>query len=99
MQFTLQQFSHIVLCTTALVQLILTCLLVKDDIFAEQVVVAQNYRGAQHRQVLLEPQQLFSEAPWAGHLCSQPARGNGKMERGEIKREKKAGEVNGCTQP
>lgn len=65
--------------TTALVQLILTCLLVKDDVFAEQVVVAQNYRGAQHRQVLLEPQQLFSEAPWAGHLCSHPARGNRKM--------------------
>lgn len=75
MQFTLQQFSHTVLSTTALVQLILTCPLVIDDVFAEQVIVAQNYRGAQHRQVLLEPQQLFSEAPWAGHLCSQPARG------------------------
>lgn len=75
MQCTLQQFSHTVLSTTALVQLILTCPLVRDDVFAEQVVVAQNYRGAQHRQVLLEPQQLFSEAPWAGHLCSQPARG------------------------
>lgn len=78
MQFT-QQFSHTVLSTTALVQLILTCLLVKDDIFAEQVVVAQNHRGAQQRQVLLEPQQLFPEALWAGHLCSKPARGHGKV--------------------
>lgn len=84
MQFTLQQFSHTVASTTALVQLILTCLLVEDDVFAEQVVVAQNYRGAQHRQVLLEPQQLFPEAPWAGHLCSQSARGNEEMAPGQM---------------
>ena len=69
------QFNHTVMSMTTLVQLILTCLLVIDDIFAEQVVVAENYGGAQHRQALLEPHQLFSEAPWAGHLHVQPGGG------------------------
>lgn len=45
---TTAQFSHTLLSTTAFVQYILTCLLVIDDIFAEKVIVAQNYRGAQH---------------------------------------------------
>lgn len=69
---TTTQFSHTAMSMTALVQFILTCLLVIDDIFAEQVIVAQNYGGAQHRQALLEPHQLFSEAQWAGHLHTQP---------------------------
>lgn len=43
---TTTQFSHTVMSTTTLRQFILTCLLVIDDIFAEQVVVAQNYGGA-----------------------------------------------------
>lgn len=60
---------------TALAQFILTCPLVIDDVFAEQVVVAQNYGGAQHRQALLEPHELFSEALWAGHLHTQPGGG------------------------
>lgn len=54
---------------------ILTFLLVIDDVFAEKVVVAENDRGAEHRQALLEPQQLFSEAPCAGNLPAQPERG------------------------
>lgn len=57
---------------TTLLQFILTCLLVIDDVFAEQVIVAENYGGAQHRQALLEPHQLFPEALWAGHLHTQP---------------------------
>lgn len=72
---TTTQFSHTVMSMTTLLQFILTCLLVIDDIFAEQVVVAENYGGAQHRQALLEPHQLFSEAPWAGHLHTQPGGG------------------------
>lgn len=43
---TTTQFSHTVMSTTTLRQFILTCLLVIDDIFAEQVIVAQNYGGA-----------------------------------------------------
>ena len=74
------QFNHTVMSMTTLVQLILTCLLVIDDILAEQVVVAENYGGAQHRQALLEPHQLFPEAPWAGHLRVQP--GGGEAESG-----------------
>lgn len=54
---------------------ILTFLLVIDDVFAEKVVVAENDGGAEHRQALLEPQQLFSEAPCAGNLPAQPERG------------------------
>lgn len=52
---------------------ILTLHLVVDDVFAEEVVVAENHGGAKHRQALLKPQQLFPEAPWAGHLHAQPA--------------------------
>lgn len=55
---------------------ILTFLLVIDDVFAEKVVVAENDGGAEHRQALLEPQQLFSEAPCAGNLPAQPERGS-----------------------
>lgn len=45
---TTTQFNHTVMSTTPLAEFILTCLLVKDDVFAEQVIVAQNYGGAQH---------------------------------------------------
>lgn len=76
------QFSHTVMSMTTLVQLILTRLLVKDDILAEQVIVAENYGGAQHRQALLEPHQFFPEAPWVGHLHVQPGRGQ-RVEEGE----------------
>lgn len=66
------QFSHTVMSRTTLVQLILTCLRIKNYVFAEKVIVAENNGGAQHRQALLEPHQLFSEAPWTRHLHSQP---------------------------
>lgn len=72
---TTTQFSHTVMSMTTRVQSILTCLLAIDYVFAEQVVVAQHYGGAQHRQTLLEPQQLISEAPWAGYLHSQSGGG------------------------
>lgn len=45
---------------TTLVQIILTCTLIVDNIFAKQIIVAENYGGAQHRQALLEPHQLVS---------------------------------------
>lgn len=60
---TTTQFSHTVMSTTTLLQLILTCLRIINYVFAEKVVVAENNWGAQHRQALLEPHQLFSEAP------------------------------------
>lgn len=63
---------HTAMFTTTFVELLLTSLLVVDDVFAEQVIVTENYRGTQHRQALLEPNQLFSQAPWAGHLPPQP---------------------------
>ena len=37
--------------------------------------MAENYGGAKHRQTLLEPHQLFSEAPEAWHLHAQPGGG------------------------
>lgn len=60
--------------------LILTWLVVINDVFAEQVIVAKNYRGAQYWQALLEPHQLLSENPVAGHLRSQP--GGGRKSKG-----------------
>lgn len=42
------QCSHTVMSTTTPVQSILTCLLVIDDVLAEQIVVAEDYGGAQH---------------------------------------------------
>lgn len=43
--------------------------------------MAENNGGAQHRQALLEPHQLFSEAPWARHLRTQPGGGRVTEER------------------
>lgn len=85
---TTTQFSHTVTSLTTLVQLILTFLRIIDYVFAEKVVVAENYRGAQHRQALLEPHQLFSEAPWAGHLHTQPGGGGHRGREGSVNRRK-----------
>lgn len=67
------QLSHTAVSVTALLLLILTFLLVIDDVFAKKIVVAKNDGGAQHRQALLEPHQFISEGLEAGNLQSQPA--------------------------
>ena len=72
---------------TALVQFKLTLPLVIDDVFAEKIVVAENYRGAQQRQALLEPQQLFSEALQAGNLQTKPEGGQ-KVQQSEYSEKK-----------
>lgn len=71
------QLSHTVLCVAALLQAILTFPLVIDDVFAQKIVVAQNYGGVQQGQALLEPHQLSFEGLEAWDLQTQPGGSRG----------------------